>query len=186
MTRRSHGEGADFGLGRVGSPATSPNFPNFSACRTLSSPRASARGAVADRSRRLRQRPPEGAPGSRLAADGPLSLNGDAKGISPIIAERLSPNRMPSPRRRCYSGRWAPPATPRNAISFNCSTSRFPLQADAKTYCEHSLQDRNLIASEGELLIAAKRRHRQRLAPQTPRAESRMNSLAIAWPRGST
>jgi hypothetical protein len=32
-------------------------------------------------------------PGSRLAAHGPLSLNGDAKGISPIIAERLSPNK---------------------------------------------------------------------------------------------
>jgi hypothetical protein len=40
-------------------------------------------------------------PGSRLAAHGPLSLNGDAKGISPIIAERLSPNWMPAPRRRC-------------------------------------------------------------------------------------
>ena len=77
-------------------------------------------------------------PGSRLAAHGPLSLNGDAKGISPIIAERLSPNRMPSPRRRCYSGRWGPPATPRNAISFNCSTSRFPLQADAKMICADS------------------------------------------------
>jgi len=42
-------------------------------------------------------------PGSRLAAHGPLSVSGDAKGISPIIAERLSPNRMPSLRRRCCS-----------------------------------------------------------------------------------
>ena len=40
------------------------------------------------------------APSTALnAAHGPLSLNGDAKGISPIIAERLGPNRMPSPRR---------------------------------------------------------------------------------------
>jgi hypothetical protein len=28
------------------------------------------------------------------------------------------------------------PDTPRNAISFNCSTSRFPLQADARMICD--------------------------------------------------
>ena len=42
-----------------------------------------------------------------------------AKGISPIIAERLSPNRMPSPRRRCCGPQYHP-----NYRAVRCSRSR--------------------------------------------------------------
>ena len=49
--------------------------------------------------------------------------------------------------------RGSAPDTPRNAISFNCSTSRFPLQAEAKMICDKFFfEDRNLLGGEGEPL----------------------------------